>query len=148
MDPGAAEATAVFLMNRHGLGEWRFAWDRSAKRFGACHHGPRTITLSRDLVSLNSVDEVVETILHEIAHAKVGPAHGHDDVWRAFARSIGCKGDRCYGEDVVQVPGKWQLICARCGYVEQVHKEPRSGPYTHKRCGGRMAARRAPQTFR
>ena len=38
--------------------------------------------------------EVRETILHEIAHARVGASHGHDAVWQAEARRIGSTGRR------------------------------------------------------
>ena len=36
-------------------------------------------------------DEVRDTILHEIAHALVGPGHGHDAVWKAKCVEVGAK---------------------------------------------------------
>jgi SWI/SNF-related matrix-associated actin-dependent regulator 1 of chromatin subfamily A len=44
---------------------------------------------------LNSTEEqqFKDTILHEIAHAIVGPHHGHDEVWRGKAVEIGCTGN-------------------------------------------------------
>ena len=35
-------------------------------------------------------EEVKNTLLHEIAHALVGPGHRHNRVWRQKAREIGC----------------------------------------------------------
>ena len=38
---------------------------------------------------------LVDTLLHEIAHAIVGPGHAHDAVWQTAARRIDCKAKRC-----------------------------------------------------
>ena len=62
--------------------------------------------------TLHSDDEVLDTILHEIAHALVGPQHGHDAVWRAKAREIGCTGERCVSSDSPRVPGDWVGRCS------------------------------------
>jgi SNF2 family DNA or RNA helicase len=34
--------------------------------------------------------ELINTIRHEVAHAIVGPGHGHNEVWADKAREIGC----------------------------------------------------------
>jgi hypothetical protein len=82
-----AEALAQQLMSEHGLSHWHFEFDRAVRRFGFCMYGIRTITLSRKFTLLNSEPEVRNTILHEIAHALVGPNHGHDKVWRTNAKA-------------------------------------------------------------
>ena len=45
---------------------------------------------------LSTMDELCETIRHELAHIAVGPGHGHDVVWRQTARAFGSTGDRCH----------------------------------------------------
>lgn len=57
--------------------------------------------------------DITNTILHEIAHARVGPGRGHDEVWRAEARRIGCTGDTHLPYDFAP-PGPWLLTCG-CG---------------------------------
>lgn len=34
----------------------------------------------------------MDTVAHEVAHALVGPAHGHDAVWRRKAVELGGSG--------------------------------------------------------
>ncbi|HEY5956080.1 MAG TPA: SprT-like domain-containing protein, partial [Polyangiaceae bacterium] len=89
-----AAALARHLMREHGLDGWRFDWDRSQRRYGCCHTGEKKITMSHHLVLHRTRQKVRNTILHEIAHA-LTPGHGHDRVWQAKARSIGCSGERC-----------------------------------------------------
>ena len=67
-----AEEKARSLMNLHGQHEWRLEFDRACERAGLCDFTRKTISLSRHFVELNLVDDVVNTILHEIAHALVG----------------------------------------------------------------------------
>ena len=42
----------------------------------------------------NGPEEVRDTILHEVAHALVGPGHGHDTVWKATAAQVGARPQR------------------------------------------------------
>lgn len=50
-----------------------------------------TITLNRYFAEHGSRADVLETLLHEIAHAIAGPGLGHGAEWQAIAREIGCK---------------------------------------------------------
>ncbi len=110
-------------MNEHGLGHWIFQWDRAKTRFGACHHLKRMITLSEHLVALNDVGVVRNTILHEIAHALVGPKHNHDWEWKNRAKSIGCSGDRCYSSTETQTPTSlYVAICTTCNKEHKAHR--------------------------
>jgi hypothetical protein len=96
MELNTAQKLATDLMAQHGLTGWSFSWLSSKKRFGQCSYGPKLVSLSRDLVALNTVERVTNTILHEIAHALL-PSHvGHKPEWVRMARSIGCDGKRCY----------------------------------------------------
>ncbi|WP_097189062.1 SprT-like domain-containing protein [Ornithinimicrobium cerasi] len=124
MDLDAAARLARTLMDAHGLRDWRFEFDRAKVRAGACHFADRRITLSRHLTLAHDPDQVRETVLHEVAHALVGPRHGHDRVWRARALAIGATGERCYaGGDQPAVAGRWQGRCP-AGHVVHRHRRP------------------------
>lgn len=104
MNLSDAQIMATKLMEQHGLIEngWNFRFDNAKRRFGLCHHGTKTISLSRHLVELNSEHHVRQTILHEIAHALVDRNHGHDAVWKQMATKIGHSGERCYSNEVIR----------------------------------------------
>ncbi len=124
MDLREAAGMAQELMAEHGLRGWSFRFDRARVRAGACHHHTRTITLSPWITAAHDRGQVRETVLHEIAHALVGPRHAHDAVWRARARSIGASGERCYaGGEAPVVPGRWQGRCSG-GHVVHRHRRP------------------------
>lgn len=123
MELGKAALMARELMDHHGLGHWGFEFDRARVRAGACHHRDRRITLSRGLTAIHDEDRVRDTLLHEIAHALVGPRHGHDEVWRRRALVIGSSGQRCYLVDEPELPGRWQGRCLG-GHVVHRHRRP------------------------
>jgi predicted SprT family Zn-dependent metalloprotease len=118
------------LMATHGLSGWEFGLNTNVRRAGVCFypHGrtPGRIELSAHFVERNPDDEVRDTILHEIAHALVGAAHGHDRVWRAKCREIGARPDRCYGDDIRMPVGSWQATCPGCGRGFDRHRRPKS----------------------
>jgi predicted SprT family Zn-dependent metalloprotease len=140
----AAENLAFDLMREHGLRKqgplylpWRFEFDNAKQRFGLCAYRERTISLSRYLTELNSVEEVTNTIKHEIAHALVGSGHGHDEFWKDSARKVGARPERCYNSDeVVGVPAPWIATCPGCKATFERFKNPTktSRKYSCSKC--------------
>jgi predicted SprT family Zn-dependent metalloprotease len=118
-----ALATGRRLLREHGLDDWTIVADRAKTRAGVCRFGRRQIGISAPLTTLHSEEEVLDTILHEIAHALVGPRHGHDAVWRAKAREIGCSGERCVSSESARVPGEWTGRCP-AGHEKSRHRAP------------------------
>lgn len=125
MDLQCAVFLATELMEKHGLYArgWHFEYNNAVRSFGICCYRKKTIYLSRPLTERCANKDVEDTILHEIAHAEVGPGHHHDIVWRSRALAIGCNGKTCnnYG---VSVPKPWRGICdtPRCIHYNKVVK--------------------------
>jgi predicted SprT family Zn-dependent metalloprotease len=128
------------LMKQHGLIQWSFYFDHARRRFGKCDYTHRKITLSRPLTLLNSIDEVRDTILHEIAHA-LCPKDGHGPRWRAICRKIGARPTRCYTDAAVVSPPRraapYRFGCPSCNWwVERRRRSRRV--YLCKICRGKV----------
>ena len=115
-----ARNIALKLMRQHGVSDYTFKWDRAVRRFG-CHNGRlKTLSLSRPMTEHESNEKrVINTILHEIAHAldyrKRGKSN-HDSELKRVAVSIGCSGETCSsvsGVDKSQFM-KWVATCPSC----------------------------------
>lgn len=111
------------LLDEHGLVDWTVVFDRAKRRAGVCRAGVREIGLSGPLTELHDEAEVRDTVLHEIAHALVGPRHGHDAVWRATALRIGCSGRRCTDPGAPSIDGDWVGTCP-AGHRVTRHRRP------------------------
>ena len=127
-----AFAMAEYLLEVHGLDGWEVSYDNAKRRAGICHFTEQTLGLSAPLTAVHSEDEVRDTILHEIAHALVGPGHQHDAVWRATALRIGSSGDRCVSPDAPRVQGDWVGTCP-AGHQRHRHRRPQR-PQSCARC--------------
>lgn len=123
MQTSAALRLARSLLNEHGLPNWTVGLDRAKARAGAAHFGRRRITLSGPLTRLHDEDDVRDTILHEIAHALVGPDHGHDAVWKAKAREIGASDSRCFSSEAARQLAPFVGVCP-AGHEVRRHKRP------------------------
>ena len=104
---------------------------RAVKRLGSCKYiGSRVegITIS-DFVMDAPDDVFYDTIRHEYAHALVKlrfprEKHGHDAVWKAACREVGCAPERCCDPSVLPPapnrraePYRYRLRCLVCGAV-------------------------------
>lgn len=121
-----AQALARALMDDHGLTEWNFRFDRAKRRAGSCTYATRTITLSRALTQLYDEADVRGVILHEIAHALVGPSHRHDAVWKAQARALGVSDRARLPGHLPQPERPWVGTCPVCGAQRHLYSAPRT----------------------
>ncbi|QXV71818.1 hypothetical protein psageK4_164 [Pseudomonas phage psageK4] len=111
MELKAAEQLAKELMAEHmsHLVGWRMVFNARLRRsLGRCHYTKRHIELCPKYVACNAVEQVKDTILHEIAHA-LTPGHNHDKVWSAMAKKIGADGQRFAGAEKIIPKRKYTL---------------------------------------
>lgn len=79
-------------LRKHGLyPSWKTIFTKSGKWIARCYYDEKRIVFN--IIHLNSRSEVEvrQTIYHEIAHALVGPGHGHNETWRNKAIELGLK---------------------------------------------------------
>ena len=120
---------------------WTFGLDLAPSRAGVCRYNERRIDLSVSYCMAATRADIEDTILHEIAHAIVGPRHNHDGVWKAKAREIGCVGERCHR--VQHSIPNWVGECG-CGqqWFRQTLQRRMIGSRICAKCAGMIAWRR------
>ncbi|GIG28286.1 SprT-like domain-containing protein [Cellulomonas marina] len=131
MELDRARRLAQELMRAHGLVGWTFAFDRASTRAGMCRFTDRRISLSRPVTLQLDEAHVRDTVLHEIAHALVGPRHAHDAVWKATAQRIGAT-PRARMREPIQVARPW---IGRCPAGHEMRRQRRpSAPMSCTTC--------------
>lgn len=142
MDILEAGKKAIRLMGQHGLikAGWDFRFNNNVTRGGVCYHpfrgAPGRIELSRHYCKKNSEEDVIDTILHEIAHALVGPYHGHNRVWKMKCVEIGARPRRCLADHAEMPKGRWRATCKECKKEYDKHRKPKRLTGWHcKECG-------------
>jgi predicted SprT family Zn-dependent metalloprotease len=128
-----AASLARDLMDEHLIG-WEFEFSNRKGALGDCSYSRMTIRMSREFVKHASESEIRNTMLHEIAHAMVGPGHNHDSVWRRKHISLGGNGSRTGNMTVSSY--LYTGVCA-CGAnyfkAHRLGSTLRNGTHT---CGG------------
>ena len=116
-----------YMMNLHGLCGWKGIITTNRSRLGYCNWGKKIIGLSIFHVTGSPENAVMDTILHEIAHALVGPSSNpHGPAWKRKALEIGCNAERC---GVMNAPKKYVGHCPSC------NKEYKANRRTVFACG-------------
>jgi predicted SprT family Zn-dependent metalloprotease len=88
--------------------DYKFYIDKTS--LGECDYNQKIIYLSYFLIF--NEDELVDTILHEIAHLVVGSECDHNKIWRDYFISIGGSGKMTGEKSIVNKKEfKYNLIC-------------------------------------
>lgn len=106
---------ALALMKQHGLIEqgWTFGISNEKRFLGRCYYTSKVITYSKYFLHVPQA-QITDTLLHEIAHALVGPGHHHNNVWRNMAIRVGAKPERCARGVTTSAQPNYVLECAKC----------------------------------
>lgn len=109
------------LLKSHGLKDqgWTFELSGGKRQIGHCDYNDKCIRYSKHFLYDTSWEEITDTILHEIAHALVGPdAEAHGSYWKSVARRIGARPNRTSTNAVLSKEAKrfnFKLECPSCG---------------------------------
>jgi hypothetical protein len=131
MRPSLAIAIVQNLMEENAPNLLEQGWqveitERPQRRLGLCVYRTKRILLSEKFVLLNNIDRIQNCGLHEIAHAIVGPGHGHGPVWKLQAIALGIAPERCDRISVL-APGKYVAVCPnpQCQRIYQFYRKPK-----------------------
>ena len=125
-----------------GLTTWTLRWDRAKRRAGACDHARNQIRLSKPLFDVFPEDAQRNVILHEVAHALVGPQHKHDRRWKQAAIMLGAQPRALLPSSLPEPECSWVGRCQRFGAERRQHFAPPRGtpppqrPWGAPRAGG------------
>jgi predicted SprT family Zn-dependent metalloprotease len=117
-------ALAEAKMAEHlDMQQWQFGFDSAKRRAGLCNYTNRTITVSRYLVDIHSVDETMQVVLHEIAHAICGKKAGHTKTWLQQAKAIGYRAEKFSGKEIAEETARWVGRCP-AGHEHYRYRKP------------------------
>lgn len=135
------------LLREHGLGSWTIGFDRSPSRLGSTSHRNSKITFSLRLLALVSREEAMDTVIHEVAHARVMPGRKpaskgklgrwihHGPEWRKIFIEMGGSGRTAIsGLDRV-VGGKYRVTCKSCDLLTYRDRWRKGAEFSCPRCG-------------
>ena len=100
--------------------------NRRKRGRGLCRHPylgkPGRIEIRRYLLA-NDLDDILNTIRHEVAHVIAGHGNGHNHVWKAACLKTGARPERC-GKAMVsaELVAPYEIVCADCGVLATRHK--------------------------
>ncbi len=119
MDINKAEMMAEDCI-RYYVPEWTFVWSTAKRRRGSCHFGPKEIQLSIEYAKDNDEYYILDTILHEIAHAIAGARVHHGPQWQAVCLDIGAEPRRVKNDKEIKRPQHlYESYCPSCNAVHK-----------------------------
>lgn len=129
MDVNVLRAKAIKIFQQEKLAGWRLViTNRFKTAFGKCNDRDKIILLNEYYANNAPEKHVMDTLLHEVAHAVVGCECGHNAVWRAAATRLGCTPKACCSDSELLPPGKYEAKCSKCSRVYKSEKKPRPRP--------------------
>ena len=112
-------------MDKHELHDWLLSFAHN-KYIACCKHKSKVIEFNTDWIPAMNDESLIDTALHEIAHALVGRGERHGFKWMKKCIEIGCRPtehcDFLTREDSTK-QNKWSLVCPSCGCTIEASEE-------------------------
>lgn len=116
---------------------WTFSWLTTKRTMGLCDYRTKMVSASKIYVGIASVEQLENTVLHEIAHALAGFKAGHGFAWERACVAIGAEPKRLFDASQISPPYTWARSCPSCGPVAKYFSKPRSKrSHSCGRCSG------------
>jgi predicted SprT family Zn-dependent metalloprotease len=117
------------LMNNYNLHHWRIGFNNRKRGMGLTSYKDKKIYLSRNLINFAPDDVIINTMLHEIAHAIDFERRGrssHDIRWQSIALQVGAKPSPYVDDDKIEytknIKEKYNYVCECCGIVVRTYR--------------------------
>lgn len=124
----AAEEELGRLLEEHdpeGTFDRYLHLNRRKRGRGLCKYpmaGKGRIEISRYLLA-NELDDILNTIRHEVAHVIAGRDAGHGPAWKAAAVKVGARPERCgRAMEHAELVAPYEIVCAECGPIGARHR--------------------------
>lgn len=149
MNKAQVASLAKNLLAANGFGHLPVTFSNTRQALGRCFfYGgvPTRIDLSNYWMTRVPEEQVKDTVLHELAHAKAGHKAGHSYIWKRAAIEVGANPRRTADlpeelrVSVVSEISKYRATCQTCGkvnYFNRMGKRWQNGQYVC-RCGGSL----------
>jgi len=127
-----------------GLDDWELKFSNQKRQLGYCRPRKKIISISQAFMVTNPFPVIMDTLLHEIAHAlhflETGKTNHHNG-WKKFALKVGCEPKRCAtGEGLSMPKGKYVGICPVCEKVTHFYRRVRRS-YSCSHCTNKYHSR-------
>jgi predicted SprT family Zn-dependent metalloprotease len=111
---------------------WTFGWNNRTSSLGLCVYRKKQVQVSSIWASKLTDDEVMDTVLHEVAHAVAFTVHGchdHGPVWKKVCMELGCTPKATARTSIpmseLGIQTKWQVLCNDCKTVSLYQRKPK-----------------------
>lgn len=136
---GMVETLGYNALHGYDVFNWKITWGNRKNAMGVANHRTKTIELS-NFVFDKLVDkrEMLDTVLHEVAHVLAGGKAGHNYVWQSWCIKIGAKPEACYKQsdlNIKQGDLKYSTVCNVHGVQSHYSRRPTSPRSCSKCCG-------------
>jgi Mlc titration factor MtfA (ptsG expression regulator) len=82
---------AEAFLAEHGLQNIQIILSNHMNANGKCYYNNDKISLQINHIINSDIDDIKNTILHEIAHSLVGCHNGHNVIWQEKAKELGVR---------------------------------------------------------
>lgn len=108
------------------LRRWTLEIDRRSKvRCGVCRYHKREVAVSAWLLERGLLDEAIDTLRHEAAHALAGRV-GHGAKWKEWCVRIGARPERCAPTELYEhIELRYRAVCPTHGEIRGYTRRPR-----------------------